>query len=52
MAVIGYKKLELLFDKVGSLDLKKGHAKSITDIVEKKLVDLLIAGERRSEPQR
>jgi len=48
MAVVGYKKLEDLFKEVASLELKKGHAKDITDIVEKKLVDLLIAGERNA----
>jgi len=48
MAVVGYKKLEDLFKEVASLELKKSHAKDITDIVEKKLVDLLIAGERNA----
>ena len=46
MAIIGYTKLEALFRKAASLDIDKGHAKEITDIIEKKLVDLLIAGER------
>ncbi len=46
MAVVGYKKLEHLFREVVSLELKKSHAKEIVEIVEKKLVDLLIAGER------
>jgi hypothetical protein len=48
MAVAGFTKLEALFRKAASLDIKKGHAKDITDIVEKKLVDLLIAGERNA----
>ncbi|WP_457603226.1 DUF1931 family protein [Nitratifractor sp.] len=48
MAIIGYTKLEALFRKAASLDLDKGHAKEITDIVEKKLVDLLLAGERNA----
>ncbi|WP_456430531.1 DUF1931 family protein [Nitratifractor sp.] len=48
MAIIGYTKLETLFRKAASLDLDKGHAKEITDIVEKKLVDLLLAGERNA----
>jgi hypothetical protein len=48
MAVVGFTKLEALFRKAASLDIKKGHAKEITDIVEKKLVDLLIAGERNA----
>jgi len=48
MAVVGFTKLEALFRKASSLDIKKGHAKDITDIVEKKLVDLLIAAERNA----
>jgi hypothetical protein len=48
MAVVGYTKLEKLFKNIASLELKKGHAKDITDIVEEKLVDLLIAGERNA----
>ena len=48
MAIIGYTKLEALFRKAASLDIDKGHAKEITDIVEKKLVDLLLAGERNA----
>ena len=48
MAIIGFTKLEALFRKAASLDIDKGHAKEITDIVEKKLVDLLVAGERNS----
>jgi len=45
MAVVGFTKLEALFRKAASLDIHKGHAKEITDIVEKKLHDLLLAGE-------
>jgi hypothetical protein len=48
MAVVGFTKLEALFRKASSLDIKKGHAKEITDIVEQKLVDLLIAAERNA----
>ena len=48
MAVVGFTKLEALFRKSASLDIAKEHAKAITDIVEKKLVDLLIAGERNA----
>jgi len=48
MAIIGFTKLEALFRKAASLDIDKGHAKEITDIIEKKLVDLLIAGERNA----
>ena len=48
MAVIGFTKLEALFRKAASLDIHKGHAKEITDIVEKKLHDLLLAAERNA----
>jgi hypothetical protein len=48
MAIIGFTKLETLFRKAASLDIDKGHAKAITDVIEKKLVDLLIAGERNA----
>jgi hypothetical protein len=48
MAVVGFTKLEALFRKAAGLDIHKGHAKDITDIVEQKLVDLLIAGERNA----
>ncbi|WP_457607901.1 DUF1931 family protein [Nitratifractor sp.] len=48
MAIVGFTKLEALFRKAASLDIEKGHAKEITDIVEKKLVDLLLAGERNA----
>ncbi len=48
MAVIGFTKLEALFRKAASLDIHKGHAKDITNIVEKKLHDLLLAAERNA----
>jgi hypothetical protein len=48
MSVTGFTKLEALFRKVASIDIKKGHAKDITVIVETKLVDLLIAAERNA----
>jgi hypothetical protein len=34
MAIIGFTKLEALFRKAASLDIEKGHAKEITDIIE------------------
>ncbi len=46
MAVEGFTKLEALFRKATSLDIKKGHAKEIIEIAEAKLHDLLIAAER------
>jgi len=48
MAVVGFTKLEALFRKAASIDIKKGHAKEITDIAEGKLSDLLIAAERNA----
>jgi hypothetical protein len=48
MAIIGFTKLEALFRKAASLDIDKSDAKAITDRIEKKLVDLLIAGERNA----
>ncbi len=48
MAVIGVTKLEALFRDAASLDIKKGHAKDIIDIVEAKLLDMLIAAERNA----
>jgi len=48
MAIIGFTKLEALFRKAASLDIHKNHAKEITNFVEKKLVDLLIASERNT----
>jgi len=49
MAVVGFRKLELLFRKAASLDIKKNHAKDISEFVEQKLVDLLIAAERNAK---
>ncbi len=46
MAVVGFTKLEALFRASEGLDIHKGDAKEITDIIEQKLQDLLIAGER------
>jgi hypothetical protein len=48
MSVTGFTKLEALFRKVASIDIKKGHAKDIIDVIETKLVDLLIAAERNA----
>jgi len=49
MAVVGFTKLELLFRKAASLDIKKNHAKEITDFVEQKLADFLIAAQRNAK---
>ncbi len=48
MAVVGFTKLEALFRKGAGLDIDKNKAKEITDIVEKKLYDLLLIGERNA----
>jgi len=48
MAIVGFTKLEALFRKAASLDIHKGHAKEITDILEKKFHDLLLAAERNA----
>ena len=48
MAVVGFAKLEALFRKAAALDIDKSKAKEITDIVEKKLYDLLLIGERNA----
>ncbi|NPA12361.1 MAG: DUF1931 family protein [Aquificae bacterium] len=48
MAVVGVAKLEILMRKAASLDIDKNKAKEITDIVEKKLYDLLLIGERNA----
>jgi len=48
MAVVGFSKLEALMRKAASLDIEKNKAKEITDIVEKKLYDLLLIGERNA----
>ncbi len=45
MAVVGFHRLEELFRKGAGLDIKKGHVKDITDIVEQKLYDLLLMGQ-------
>ncbi len=49
MAIVGFAKLEALFRKAASIDLDKNKAKAITDIVEKKLYDLLLIGERNAK---
>jgi hypothetical protein len=49
MAVVGFAKLEALLRKAASLDIDKNKAKGITDIVEKKLYDLLLMGERNAK---
>ncbi len=49
MAVIGFHKLEELFRRGTSLDIKKGHAKDVTDIVEQKLYDLLLMGQKAAK---
>ncbi len=48
MAIVGFGQLESLFRKAAGLDLDKNKAKEITDIVEKKLYDLLLIGERNA----
>ncbi|NPA58338.1 MAG: DUF1931 family protein [Aquificae bacterium] len=48
MPVVGATKLEALMRKGASLDIDKSKAKEITDIVEKKLYDLLLIGERNA----
>jgi len=45
MAVVGFHRLEELFRRGAGLDIKKGHAKAITDVVEDKLYDLLLMGQ-------
>ena len=49
MAVVGFTKLQEIFRKGASLDIAKGHAKDITDIVDQKIYDLLVAGERNAK---
>ncbi|WP_457570097.1 DUF1931 family protein [Desulfurobacterium sp.] len=49
MAIVGFGKLEALFRKAAGLDIDKNKAKAITDIVEKKLYDLLLIGERNAK---
>ena len=48
MAIVGFSQLESLFRKAAGLDIDKNKAKEITDIVEKKLYDLLLIGERNA----
>ena len=48
MAVVGVAKLEALMRKSAGLDLEKNKVKEITDIVEAKLYDLLLIGERNA----
>ncbi|WP_200762969.1 DUF1931 family protein [Nitrosophilus alvini] len=49
MAVVGFHHLEELFRQGASLDIKKGHAKEVTDIVEQKLYDLLLMGQKTAK---
>ncbi len=49
MAVVGFHRLEELFREGASLDIKKGHAKEILDIVEQKLYDLLLVGQKNAK---
>ncbi|ACO04062.1 MAG TPA: DUF1931 domain-containing protein [Persephonella sp.] len=48
MAVVGASKIEALMRKAAGLDIEKSKVKEITDIVEKKLYDLLLIGERNA----
>ncbi len=48
MPVVGAKKLEMIFRKAASLDIDHSKAKSITDIAEQKLYDLLLVAERNA----
>jgi hypothetical protein len=49
MAVVGYTRLKEIFRKGAGMDIAKGHAKDITDIVDQKIYDLLLAGERNAK---
>ncbi len=49
MSVVGFARLEALFRKAAGLDIDKSKAKVITDIIEKKLYDLLLVGERNAK---
>jgi len=49
MAVVGFTKLQAIMRKGAGLDIAKGHAKEITDIVDQKVYDLLVAGERNAK---
>ena len=47
--VVGFHNLEELFRRGAGLDIKKGHAKEVTDIVEQKLYDLLLMGQKSAK---
>jgi hypothetical protein len=49
MAVVGFHHLEELFRRGASLDIKKGHAKEVTEIVEQKLYDMLLMGQKSAK---
>ncbi|WP_418640768.1 DUF1931 family protein [Sulfurimonas sp. ST-27] len=49
MAVVGFTKLQEIFRKSASLDIHKGHAKEVTDIVEQKLYDMLIIAQKNAK---
>ena len=49
MAVVGFTKLQEIFRKGASLDIHKGHAKDVTDIVEQKLYDMLLIGQKNAK---
>jgi hypothetical protein len=49
MAVVGFTKLQEIFRKGASLDIHKGHAKEVTDIVEQKLHDMLLIGQKNAK---
>ena len=49
MAVVGFTKLQEIFRKGASLDIHKGHAKEVTDIVEQKLYDMLVIAQKNAK---
>ena len=49
MAVVGFTKLQAIFRKGASLDIHKGHAKDVTDIVEQKLYDMLVIAQKNAK---
>jgi hypothetical protein len=49
MAVVGFTKLQEIFRKGASLDIHKGHAKDVTDIVEQKLYDMLVIAQKNAK---
>ncbi len=49
MSLVGFHHLEKLFRKGASLDIKKGHAKEITEYIEQKLYDLLLMGQKSAK---